>query len=310
MVRAPDGLTAGAAYGQCMSALRPPTTSSLDTATVAEAMHRGVITCAPESDIATVAATMAANVVHAVVLLDQDRGSALLVTDLDVVRAALRDAAGVTAAELAREPLATVVSGAPLTQAISLMARREDAHILVSEPGAGWPAGMLSSLDVMAALAGRDPALLRVLRPGPARPLVSATSLGATTVGAVMHPGVVTCLPDESLERVAGTMADLRIHCVAVVGAARRNGGGDEHFVWGLLSDMDVLHAVNRAGPDVTAGELAVTSPLALTKDAGLERAASLMVEHDATHVVVVDRAGTPAGVVSTLDVLRILAAS
>ena len=124
-----------------------------------------------------------------------------------------------------------------------------------------------------------------------------------------MHPGVVTCLPDEPLERVAGTMADLRIHCVAVVGAARRDDGGDEHFVWGLLSDMDVLHAVNRAGPDLTAGELAVTSPLALPADAGLERAASLMVEHDATHVVVVDRAGTPAGVVSTLDVLRILAA-
>jgi CBS domain-containing protein len=271
-------------------------------------MHRGVITCAPESSLATVAATMAANVVHAVVLLAQDRGSALVVTDLDVVRATLRDAADVTAAELASEPLATVVSGAPLTQAIALMARRDDAHILVSEPGAGWPAGMLSSLDVMAALAGRDPALLRVLRPGPARPLVSATSLDATTVGAVMHPGVVTCLPDDSMARVAGVMADLRIHCVAVVGVARRNGG-DEHFVWGLLGDMDVLHAVNRGGPGLTAGELAVTSPLALPEDAGLERAASLMVEHDATHVVVVDTAGTPAGVVSTLDVLRVVAA-
>ena len=309
MVAAPDGRIAVTAYGRCMSALRTPTTSALDTVTVADAMHRGVISCAPESGIATIAATMAANEVHAVVLLAHDRASALVVTALDVVRAALRDDGDVTAAELAREPLATVVSNAPLTQAISLMARREDAHILVSEPGAGWPAGMLSSLDVMVTLAGRDPALLRVVRPGPARPLVSATSLAATTLAAVMHPGVVTCLPDDSLERVAGTMADLRIHCVAVVGAARRDDGGDEHFVWGLLSDMDVLHAVNRGGPGLTAGELAVTSPLALPEDAGLERAASLMVEHHATHVVVVDRAGTPAGVVSTLDVLRILAA-
>ena len=71
---------------------------------------------------------------------------------------------------------------------------------------------------------------------------------------------------------------------------------------------MDVLHAVNRAGPDLTAGELAVTSPIALPEDADLERAASLMVEHDATHVVVVDRTGTPAGVVSTLDVLWVVA--
>ena len=95
------------------------------------------------------------------------------------------------------------------------------------------------------------------------------------------------------MERVAGVMADLRIHCVAVVGAARRDEG-DEHFVWGLLSDMDVLHAVNRGGSGLTAGELAVTSPLALPGGAGLERAASLMVEHDATHVVVVDTAARP----------------
>jgi signal-transduction protein with cAMP-binding, CBS, and nucleotidyltransferase domain len=143
----------------------------------------------PGEDYATVAATMAANVVHAVVLLAHDRESARVVTDLDVVRAALRDGADVTAASLAREPLASVASSAPLEQAIALMARREDAHILVSEPGAGWPAGVLSSLDVMAVVAGRDPSLLRIVRPGPARPLVSATSLDRTTVAAVMHPG-------------------------------------------------------------------------------------------------------------------------
>jgi CBS domain-containing protein len=291
-----------------MSALRTPTTSPLAAIAVADAMHRGVITCAPESGLATVAATMAANVVHAAVLLAPDRDRAVAVTDLDVIRAALRGDDGATAAEIGRESMATVVSSAPLEEAVALMARREDAHLLVSEPGAEWPVGVLSSFDVMAALAGRDPAVLRTLRPGPARPLVSATSLEATTVGAVMHPGVVTCLPGDSMERVAGTMADLRIHCVAVVGATRRNGG-DEHFVWALLSDMDVLHAVNRGGPGLTAGELAVTSPLALPEAASLERAASLMVEHDATHVVVVDSGGTPAGVVSTLDVLRIVAA-
>jgi CBS domain-containing protein len=290
-----------------MSALRT-STSPLTSITVADAMHRGVITCAPESGLATVAAAMAANVVHAVVLLAPRGDRALAVTDLDVVRAALGEGARDTAAAAARESMATVVSSAPLEEAVALMARREDAHVLVSEPGAEWPAGMLSSLDVMAAVAGRDPGLLRTLRPGPARPLVSATSLGATTVGAVMHPGVVTCLPDDPMERVAGVMADLRIHCVAVVGAARRDGG-DEHFVWGLLRDMDVLHAVNRGGPDLTAGEVAVSSPLALPETAGLERAASLMAEHDAAHVVAVDGAGTPAGVVSTLDVLGILAA-
>lgn len=305
---ATDGDAPAAAYGQSMSALRSPAASPLATATVADAMHRGVITCSADSGLATIAATMAANVVHATVLLRPERESALVVTDLDVIRAALCGGAERTAAEIAREPMAIVVSTAPLEHAVALMARREDAHLLVSQPGAEWPVGVLSSFDVMAVLAGRDPALARSVRPGPAPPLVIATSLAATTVGAVMHPGVVTCVPDDGMEQVAGTMADLRIHCLAVVGAARRDGG-DEHFVWGLLSDMDVLHALNRGGPEITAGELAVTSPLALPLTAGLDRAASLMVDHDATHVVAVDHGGTPAGVVSTLDVLRVLAA-
>jgi len=152
-------------------------------------------------------------------------------------------------------------------------------------------------------LSGRDPGSTRIVRPGPARPLVSATDLADTTVAAVMHPGVVTCLPDNGLEPVAGMMADLRIHCVAVMGA------GDGHFVWGLVTDMDVLHAAYRGGP-VTAGEIAASSPLAVSADTDLDRAAALMVEHETAHVVAVDRGGRPAGVVSTLDVLRIVAAS
>jgi CBS domain-containing protein len=72
---------------------------------------------------------------------------------------------------------------------------------------------------------------------------------------------------------------------------------------------MDVLHAVNRGGPALTAAEVAATSPLALPLDGGLDRAAGLMADHDATHLVVTDRHGAPTGVVSSLDVLRILAA-
>ena len=307
-MEAPDGRGVAGPYGRVMSGLRTSNPSPLVTTTVADAMHRGVITCAPESDLATVAATMASNAIHAVVLLAPDRSGALVVTDLDVIRAALAGDYDRTAAEIAREPMATVVASAPLEQAVALMAKRDDSHVLVSEPGAAWPVGVVSSLDVMSVLSGRKPALTRVIRPAPARPLVSATALGDTTVEAVMHPGVVTSLPDDGLEQLAGTMADLRMHCVAVVGAGRRHDG-DEHLVWGLVTDMDVLHAAYRGAEATRAADVAATSPLALPEDAGLDRAAALMTAHDATHVVVVDRGGTPAGVVSTLDVLRIVAA-
>ena len=284
-----------------MSALRTPI--ELSQATVGDVMHRGVISVAPDARLTTVAAIMAAHAVHAAVLLGPRRNGALVVTDLDVIRAALDGRFEATAVEVAREPLLGVAADARLEHAVALMATRDVSHLLVSDPDGEWPAGVLSSLDVMAVLSGRDPGITRVVRPGPARPLVSATDLAATTVASVMHPGVVTCLPDNGLEPVAGMMADLRIHCVAVMGA------GDGHFVWGLVTDMDVLHAAYRGAP-VTAGEIAASSPLAVTADTELDRAAALMVDHETAHVVVVDRGGRPAGVVSTLDVLRIVAAS
>lgn len=290
-----------------MSALRI-STSALSLATAGDAMHPGVVACDPGSRLTAVAATMASNAFHAAVILAPDSPRALAVTDLDLIRAALSGGSELTAAEIAREPMATIGPSAPLEDAVALMATRDLAHVLVAEPEADWPAGVLSSFDVASVLAGRDPTLTRMIRPGPARPLVSATALSATTVGAVMHPGVVACSPDTPLAEVARMMADLRMHCIAVAGVGRRHDG-DEHLLWGLVSDMDVLHAAHRGELTTPASEVAATAPLALPESAGLDRAAALMTEHDATHVVAVGRSGLPSGVVSTLDVVRIVAA-
>jgi predicted transcriptional regulator len=168
---------------------------------------------------------------------------------------------------------------------------------------------MLSSFDIVSVLGGRDPRLTRMVRPGPARPLVSATRLVDTTVGHVMHPGLIACRPDTPLHELAGRMADLHVHCIAVSGVGKRPDG-DEHLMWGLLSHMDIVHAAHRGELATPAGELAATRPIALAEDATLERAATLMADHDVAHVVAVGRSGLPSGVVSTLDVIRILAAA
>ena len=68
-------------------------------------MHRGVITCAPDASLTTVAATMAAHAVHTAVLFGPRRDHALVITDLDVIRAALSNRFEATAAEVVREPL-------------------------------------------------------------------------------------------------------------------------------------------------------------------------------------------------------------
>ena len=101
-------------------------------------------------------------------------------------------------------------------------------------------------------------------------------------------------------------MADLRMHCIAVAGVARRDG--DEHLVWGLLSDMDVVHAAHRGIAAAGRGRHRA-APLALPESADLARAAALMADHDARTSSSSTARACPSGVVSTLDVLRIVAA-
>lgn len=283
-------------------------TSQLATITVADVMRPGVVTCDAELLLPAVAATMAARAIHTIVVRSPLNGEALAITDLDLLRAELRGTDYQTAGQIAREPMAAIAPAATLERAIAKMATLDVAHLLVTDPGAEWPVGVLSSFDIASVVSGREPRLAREIRPAPARPMVSATRLSDTTVGAVMHPGVISCLPDTQVRELAGRMADLRVHCVAVSGIGMRPDG-DEHLVWGLVSDMDVVHAAYRGELGAPAGELAATTPIALHEDASLERAATLMIDHDASHVVAVGRSGMPSGVVSTLDVIRILAA-
>lgn len=291
-----------------MATLQSNLSSTLAHTTVADAMNPRVVMCAPDARLPVVAETMATHAIHAVVVPSPYDGAALTITDLDLLRAALGGGLDQTAGEIAHEPFATFAPGDTLEQAVAAMATLDVAHLLVVGADPERPDGMLSSFDVVSVLAGRDPRLTRTIRPGPARPLVSATELSATTVGAVMHPGVITCLPTTSLRELAVRMADLRVHCIAVSGVGTRPDG-DEHLLWGLVSHMDLVHAAQRGALARPAGESASTAPLALPEDATLEHAATLMTGHDVAHVVAVGRSGTPSGIVSSLDAIRILAA-
>ncbi|MDQ5834591.1 MAG: CBS domain-containing protein, partial [Actinomycetota bacterium] len=258
--------------------------SSFAHTTVAEAMRPGVVMCGAEQRLPVVAATMASQSIHTVVVPSVHGGEALEITDLDLVRAGLGGALGETAGDIARDPMSTIAPAGTLEHATATMATLDVAHLLVRDAGSDWPEGVLSSLDIVSVLSGRDP---RIIRPAPARPPVSASRLSDVTVGDVMHTGLITCLPDTPLHELAGRMADLRVHCIAVSGVGTLPDG-DAHLVWGLVSDMDLVHAAHRGRLGTAAGELAATRPFALPEDATLERAAILMASHDVAHVVAV----------------------
>ena len=101
-------------------------------------------------------------------------------------------------------------------------------------------------------------------------------------------------------------MATHHVHAVYVFDY----GMEDDEAVrlWGIVSDLDLI-----AGLPVlderTAGDSAVTPLLTISLEEPLARAAQMMAEAGSTHLAVLDPAtGRPAGVLSTLDIARVLA--
>jgi CBS domain-containing protein len=275
--------------------------------TVRDAMRPGVVTCLPTDGLSTLAAIMVTHGIHAVLLGPLDGGAPLIVTDIQLVRAALERSDDARAGDIARDPVATLPSDASLDRAVAKMAELYLEHVLATDPATGVPCGIISSFDIASVIGGHQPGLARMLRPVPARPGSSARSLCEAIVGDVMHLGVVTCSPDAPMWIVGRSMADHRVHCVAVAGVGA-TGERPQHFNWGLIDDLELVRALHRGALDEPASTIAVTGPIAVLERDSLEMAATLMIEDGARHVVVVGASGLPSGMVSTLDVASILA--
>jgi CBS domain-containing protein len=296
-------------YGAGMSANRPNAAVALDHLTVREAMRAQIVTCKPDDALTSLAMAMATEGIHAIVLEPKLDAAPLIVTDLDLVRAALSTTAAMHARDLTHDPIVTLSADASLDQLTATMAEREVEHVLATDPDSGEPCGIVSSFDVVALIGGEKPATARTLRPGPARPLSSARSLDTARVGDVMHHGVVTCAPDTPIWLVARRMAEHRVHCIAIAGVGETGPHG-RHYSWGLVDAKELVRASRRNALTEPAASIAATSPAAVDKDESLAAAAALMIDDGTSHVVVIDRSGLPVGMVSTLDVVSVLAAS
>jgi CBS domain-containing protein len=136
---------------------------------VADVMRPGILTCDPATTLREVARLMATRRVHCVLVrgVDPPAPTFAVLSDLDLARAAGDGVVEtVTARDVARSPLITVPPDATLQHAADLMARHACTHLVVAERDTGEPVGVLSTLDVAAAVAG-------VQSPGPAPAVAS-----------------------------------------------------------------------------------------------------------------------------------------
>ena len=119
-------------------------------------------------------------------------------------------------------------------------------------------------------------------------------------VDEVMHVGLIGCDPSTPLPAIAKIFAQERIHSVVVHGIERTREG--ERLTWGILSERDLVRAIDSGDGSVTAGELAMPAEPTIDVAEELDLAAKLMSSYDVSHLVVVDK-NYPVGVISALDI-------
>jgi CBS domain-containing protein len=115
-------------------------------------MRPGIIYCAPDSTVRTLARVMVTNHIHSVVITAGGDAPVGIVTERELVAFARPGAGGETADTVAADPV-TVFADDPLSRATDLMAERGTTHLLVVD-SSGRPVGVLSAYDVAVAVAG------------------------------------------------------------------------------------------------------------------------------------------------------------
>lgn len=124
----------------------------------------------------------------------------------------------------------------------------------------------------------------------------------AIPVDQVMRSRVLTCRAGTPMRDLARMMVTHAVHAVVVVG-----GEDSDEFVTGIVTDRALAQA-GAEGRDPVAEELADPETPTVSANWSLEQAARHMLGTGSAHIVVIDGRGAPIGMLSTLDLARIMA--
>lgn len=128
-----------------------------DHATVADAMHPGILSCEPDATLTELARMMSSHHVHCIMIraaTDSPTDEPSLwgiVSDFDVLRAGMRPDGSDTAADLG-QPVIRVETTSPLRDAAKLMLAKGASHVVAVNPKTDRPVGILSTLDIAGVL--------------------------------------------------------------------------------------------------------------------------------------------------------------
>lgn len=127
----------------------------MNSITVAAWMHRGVITCQPETPVAEVAVTMDANDISALVVVDCDGAALGVISRTDLVNARfiqpyMKHWRGLNAEHLMTKPVISVLADTTINEAVQLLNEKRIHRLVVVEKASNRvrPVGILSVTDL------------------------------------------------------------------------------------------------------------------------------------------------------------------
>jgi crotonyl-CoA carboxylase/reductase len=129
---------------------------SLNT-TVRETMHRGVITCTPETPLKEVARIMNATDVHALIVINEREEVQGVVSHMDMLRVFGQDLYTLKAGDVMSTEVRSVSPEVLVDDAVKMMLEHNVHRLLVAREAEGvkTPIGIISTTDVIDAMWGR-----------------------------------------------------------------------------------------------------------------------------------------------------------
>ena len=258
---------------------------------VRDLMHRGLITCKPETTLGQVAVLLARHHVHALVVADRDARVLGVITDFDMLAGewlsgnaqGLQAMRTMTAGELMTTPVDSIEADQPASEAAKRMREEVINRLIVTDQGR--PVGVMSISDFVASL------------------VAFGGTLGRGRVADVMSRAMLVCRDDTPIAAVARGMTDAGYRSVLVVNPAGRPQG--------VVSGQDLLAFCREEGcGDVTARQV-MHEALTIYPQATVHEAAKKMIEHHYHRLVVVDPGNpesVPLGIISSFDIVNMMA--
>lgn len=257
---------------------------------IKDLMHAGLITCKPDATLGQVAVLLNQHHVHALVVTDRAGRALGIISDFDLLAGewlssdeeSLAVMRKLTASALMSQPVDSVESNVPLSDAVRALIEKEISRLLVTENGK--PIGIISLSDFVASIAEE-------MKPK------------RDTVGDVMSDAILVCRGKTPVVSAARAMTSAGWRSVLVVDAKGK--------VLGVVSGKDLLPLVQNGVDENLIVRDVMHPPLTIDIHASLREAADKMIQNHYHRLVVVDKDDPdafPLGVISTFDIVAQMA--